>query len=124
MSSNLLSFYEYLTNSIKSNPYLKNTVDNSRNITENTRITFKNDDIEKFDFDKKFDDIEELIEYYFRLYPEQFYMQFPEYTVYKLNLSTTILNSLPSVDKRTRSDIKKWMTESNLSLEQFVSVGF
>lgn len=124
MTSQLLSFYEYVTNSIKTNPYLKDTTDNSTKINENSRITFKNDDIEKFDFDKKFNDNEELIDYYFRLYPDQFYMLYPEYTVYKLNLSKSILNSLPLSDKRTRADVKQWMIESNLSLEQFVSVGF
>lgn len=71
-----------------------------------------------------FSTIEDLIQYYYHVYPNKHYFSYPEFTVKKLGLSHRCLDSLPENTKRTRKHIRDWMTNQRLSVEDWLYIGW
>lgn len=74
----------------------------------------------------EFTNKEELVDYYYDKYPLKHYLTYPEFTVQKLNLNKNLLNNLnQDVQKRTREDIRNWMTDNKkITYEDFIWVGW
>lgn len=71
-----------------------------------------------------FSTTEDLIEYFYHVYPNEHYFNYPEFTVNKLRLSHRSLNSLPEKTQRTRKHIREWMTNQRLSVDEWIYVGW
>ena len=66
---------------------------------------------------------EDLINYYYHVYPDEYYYNYPKFSVNKLGLSNTLLDSLKKTDI-TRKDIYEWMNSQSFSLEDWIYVGW
>lgn len=71
-----------------------------------------------------FNSVDDLISYYYYAYPTEHYINYPEFTIRKLRLDNVLLNSLPSVNVRTRNDIKNWMRNMNITVNDWTYVGW
>tara|TARA_B100001057_G_scaffold468817_1_gene528426 strand:+ start:1478 stop:1810 length:333 start_codon:yes stop_codon:yes gene_type:complete len=80
------------------------------------------DDVNPTDSD--FNTLDKLINTYYTKYPWNYYVKYPEFCVKKLKLSQNLLNTLPCQNQRTRFHIKKWMLESNITLDNLIYVGW
>ena len=61
---------------------------------------------------------------YYREYPEHYYLELPEFIVNKLNLSSRLLEELPSKNMRTRDIINNWMIRQDFNYEQILWIGW
>jgi hypothetical protein len=69
--------------------------------------------------------IEEGIEFYYKNYPDKYYLTYPEFAINKLGLEKNLLESLNNdVKKRTREDIRNWMMDSKLTYQELIYVGW
>ena len=66
----------------------------------------------------------DLVEYYYHVYPEKHYYDYPEFTIKKLGEDKNRLNDLPDKEKRSRKDIYNWMLEQNFSIDDWLYVGW
>lgn len=84
--------------------------------------------IEKWYKNKKpqndYNTIQELVRYYVVHYPNEFFMVYPEFTIRKLNLNPNLLDVIPQPDIRKRSDVRDWMLNMPLSVNDWVYVGW
>ena len=85
-----------------------------------------NCNLSKEELDKlsKMDNLNDIIDYYYYAYPNKYYMNYPEFAVAKLRLEPELLSSLPELQIRTREDIKNWMQQYHISLDDFLYVGW
>ena len=68
---------------------------------------------------------QEGVDYYYRNYPEEFYYNYPEFMIKKLNLDKRFLNFIDSdVKNRSREDIRDWMANMDLSIDELNYVGW
>jgi hypothetical protein len=67
---------------------------------------------------------DDLIQYYYHVYPDEHYFNYPEFTVKKLGLLSKTLDSLLKETQLTRKHIRNWMTNQNLSVEDWIYVGW
>lgn len=66
-----------------------------------------------------------LIDLYYREYPDKYYKTLPEFIVKKLSLPENILANLSNnINNRTREEIKSWMQYSGITLEELNWVGW
>ena len=66
----------------------------------------------------------DLVEYYYHVYPEKHYYDYPEFTIKKLEEDKNRLNDLPDREKRSRKDIYNWMLKQNFSTDDWLYVGW
>lgn len=66
----------------------------------------------------------DLVEYYYHVYPEKHYYDYPEFTISKLEEDKNRLNDLPDREKRSRKDIYNWMLKQNFSTDDWLYVGW
>lgn len=71
-----------------------------------------------------YDTIKELVRWYVVHYPNEFFMTYPEFTVNKLRLNNTLLDVLPPLDTRKRSDVRDWMLNMPISVNDWANVGW
>ena len=110
----------------RKNPYQGMKINTEKKYDENAPIrkyNYSNANKLNF-FNKEYRTLNELIITYYLYYRTDFYLQYPEYVVYKLKLDTEHLKDLPEVKDRTRKDIRNWMFNSGITFEQFKEVGF
>lgn len=69
-------------------------------------------------------DVNKMIRYISITYPDEYYMCYPEFAVKKLRLNKSLLDVLPPLEERKRSNIKNWMTNMPLELDDWLYVGF
>lgn len=129
MNSMIPNFKSYFTweNTENTSPYKNMMIDTSNKFNENSsiRVSSSNAVNLKVDFfNKKYNSVKALIASYYLYYPNDFYIRYPEYVVYKLGLDKKILNGLPEYEKRKREHVRNWMFHSKLTLEEFNEVGF
>ena len=72
----------------------------------------------------KFETTDDLIKYYYHVYPDEHYFNYPEFTVKKLGLSFKILDSLHKETQITRKHIRDWMIKQNLSVKDWIHIGW
>lgn len=120
-----LSEYIGLSNN-NQNPYKDLKLNNSIKFEEQNIIKKKNYSTVSRNnfFSRDYRTLNELIISYYLYYPEEFYLLYPEFVVYKLKLDKSILNNLPKKEDRKRKDIRNWMFNSKLTMDQFIEVGF
>jgi len=104
--------------------YISNIIaEQEQNSNENENENHLDDD-HLNDDDEHFENVESYIEYFYKKYPEKHIYKFPEYAVNKLDLNESYLEGLPEENERTRKTIRDWMTKSEISLNNFIWVGW
>jgi hypothetical protein len=68
--------------------------------------------------------VPELVRHYVLHYPNEYFMVYPEFTVSKLHLPPIVLAVLPPLDHRKRSDVRDWMMNIPLTLNEWKYVGW
>ena len=66
---------------------------------------------------------DDLINYYYHVYPDEHYYNYPKFSVDKMGLSNTLLDSLPKTGV-TRKQIYNWMKSQSFSLEDWIYIGW
>ena len=79
---------------------------------------------EQLDKWSNFETTDDLIQYYYHVYPNEHYFNYPEFVVKKLGLSYETLDSLHKETQITRKHIRDWMTKQNLSVKDWIYVGW
>jgi len=68
---------------------------------------------------------EDLINLYYEEYPDVHYKSLPEFIIEKLDLPPDmLLNLRVDINNRSREEIREWMQNSGISLEDFNWVGW
>ena len=68
---------------------------------------------------------EEGVDFYYKYYPNKFYLSYPEFAVTKLGLDNKILDILNTdISKRSRENIRDWMKISTMSFDDLNWVGW
>ena len=80
--------------------------------------------MEKLEQLGEFQTSEDLVEYYYHVYPNKHYFNYPEFSVKKLGLDKNSLNTLPTKNERQRADIYRWMKSQKLSVEDWMYIGW
>lgn len=106
----------------ETNPYLNMDFNNNNKYTEKSSAVNRKNTVDLFN--REFKDVKELIIHYYQNYPEQFYLGYPEFAVFKLKLDKSYLNGLPKLENRKREQVRNWMFNSKLTLQQFTEIGF
>jgi len=81
-------------------------------------------------YKNEYKNVEELIEDYYKNYPNKYYLNYPEFTINKLSLDEKLLYrrdtpwGLNLKKKRTREDIRNWMSNLNLTMNSWIYVGW
>lgn len=118
-TNNGISNHSNSTNTITSNQSF-NT--NSLHGTFRYNCNFTEEELNTL---SEFNNLNDLITYYYHIYPDTYYLKHPEFTVNKLNLSTDCLNTIPTnIENRTRENIRDWMISQNLNVEDWTYVGW
>ena len=68
--------------------------------------------------------IEEMVRYYVVHYPNEFFIVHPEFAVKKLDLNEDLLSILPPPEDRKRSDVRNWMLNMPISVDDWNFVGW
>ena len=68
--------------------------------------------------------VEELIDIYYKHYPIEHYLNYPEFCVNKLMLDKKLLENIPNKDLRTREDIRDWCKNSKITYNEIIYVGW
>ena len=68
--------------------------------------------------------LEQLIDIYYKYYDDKYYLKFPEFATNKLGLNTKYLETLPKIDKRTRENVKQWFIDSKITYQQIIFAGW
>lgn len=74
--------------------------------------------------DNMYNNTNYLIRHYTLHYLNKFLLPYPEVTVRKLRLSKDILNKLQPLSNRKRSEVINWMKEQDISLMEWLYVGW
>ena len=70
------------------------------------------------------DTVREMVRYFVVHYPEHFFLKHPEFTVSKLRLNQELVTVLPSLDVRRRSEVRDWMLNMPIELNEWYYVGW
>lgn len=73
---------------------------------------------------ENYDTVPEMVRYFVVHYPEHFFLKHPEFTVSKLRLNEELVTVLPSLVDRRRSDVRDWMLNMPIELEEWSYVGW
>lgn len=68
--------------------------------------------------------IEGLVRYYIVYYPVEYFISYPELVVQKLGLSVSLLDVIPNRDIRKRSDVRDWILNMPISVNDLNYVGW
>lgn len=68
--------------------------------------------------------VQQMVRNYIIHYPDEFFIGYPEFTVFKLDLEDDLLSVLPSPINRKRSDVRDWMLNIPIDLEDWMFVGW
>lgn len=70
-----------------------------------------------------YNDIKQMVRWLVVKYPESSFLQYPEFAVYKLRLNPFLLDILPDIENRKKSDVKSWMLNMPITLDDWEFVG-
>lgn len=73
---------------------------------------------------ENYDTVPEMVRYFVVHYPEDFFLMHPEVTVLKLGLNEELVTVLPSLVGRMRSEVRDWMLNMPIELEDWIYVGW
>lgn len=73
---------------------------------------------------ENYDTVPEMVRYFVVHYPEHFFLKHPEFTVSKLRLNGELVTVLPSLDVRRRSEVRDWMLNMPIELNEWYYVGW
>ena len=73
---------------------------------------------------ENYDTVPEMVRYFVVHYPEDFFLMYPEATVLKLGLNEELVTVLPSLVGRMRSEVRDWMLNMPIELEDWIYVGW
>lgn len=73
---------------------------------------------------ENYDTVPEMVRYFVVHYPEDFFLMHPEATVLKLGLNEELVAVLPSLVGRMRSEVRDWMLNMPIELEDWIYVGW
>lgn len=68
--------------------------------------------------------VNRLIRYYVINYPDDEFMVYPEFTVDKLRLNHELITVLPVLGSRRRSDVRDWMLNLPIGINDWMYVGW
>lgn len=68
--------------------------------------------------------VQQMVRHYVIRYPDEFFIGYPEFVVFKLDLEDDLLSVLPSPINRKRSDVRDWMLNIPIDLEDWMFVGW
>lgn len=71
-----------------------------------------------------FSNTRDLVRYFIIHYPEEYFITYPEFTIKKLNINPYLLTLLPKLVNRKRSDVRDWMLNMPISLDDWLHVGW
>jgi hypothetical protein len=66
----------------------------------------------------------EMIRFFVIHYPTEFFLMHPESTVLRLGLNESIVTVIPTLANRKRSDVRDWMMNMPINLDDWLSVGY
>ena len=76
------------------------------------------------DIEDDFNTMNELIRHMVLFYPKKHFITYPEFCVETLNLNRGLIDVLPKQDKRKRSDVRDWLYNIPLTLDDMIYVGW
>lgn len=94
-----------------------------RNKIEKKKLLFFNT-IKMTTNNDNYNTLDELIEHYYKNYPDKHYFDYPEFTVNKLKLDNNLLKDLSPKNNRTREEIRDWMKKLDLTFSDWIYVGW
>jgi hypothetical protein len=68
--------------------------------------------------------IKELVRYYVVHYPDEFFIRHPEFAVKKLGMNISLLDVIPSQPTRKRSDVRDWMLNLPIQVNDWAYIGW
>jgi hypothetical protein len=71
-----------------------------------------------------YDTVHEMIRYFVLYYQHDFFLMLPEFTVLKLDLNQQLIDVLPDLVGRKRSDVRDWMMNMPIDLDEWLYVGW
>ena len=68
--------------------------------------------------------IEQLIDIYYKYYDDKYYLKFPEFATNKLRMNRKFVDNIPKLGERTREDVRKWFIDSKISYRDLIWIGW
>lgn len=68
--------------------------------------------------------VKNMVRNFVLYYPKNFFIEYPEFTVHKLDLNYEILTIIPPIEYRKRSDVRDWMLNMTIDLDDWLYVGW
>lgn len=72
---------------------------------------------------ENWNNVHDLVRHMIVHYPDEFFLPYPEFTVGKLRLNEELLLILPPIQRRKRSDVRNWMLNIPIELDDWFYVG-
>jgi hypothetical protein len=73
---------------------------------------------------KDYTTIEEMVRYYVIYYKDELFIQHPEYAIYRLYMNPILLSVLPPIEDRKRSNVRDWILNMPITLDEWSFVGW
>ena len=68
--------------------------------------------------------VDQLIDIYYKYYDDKYYLKFPEFATNKLRMNRKFVDNIPKLAERTREDVKQWFIDSKITYKQIIFAGW